>query len=119
MEHIPTHYPCVYVNTLDEKISDYDWLPIGLQPNFFPGMEMEMQGYRWVIKRVFVSSISAMRPVLYVYIAPAVEDSFVTEEHEAVVDGIYEFHANRQLKEAAEDALGDHMAKDIDSIERN
>lgn len=114
-----THYPVVYISTTNDEIVEYDWLEIGIQPYFFPNMELVIQGDIFSVVRVLTSRISDTQPVMYVLVAPCLKNDFVSTKHEEQVQQIYEFQMNQLAQQAKEDALGDDMTKALESYKWN
>lgn len=92
-------YPVVYINSIDDRIIEYDWLSIEVSPPLFPGMELSITDMRWVVKRVFVDQPQQGMPVLWVLVSPSNDEPFVLDTHIDSLKEIYEFQANRVLGE--------------------
>lgn len=116
------HYPVVYISSVDHKVIDWDAFPMGREPNFFKGLELSLgeNGARYEVDRVFITQISDTQPVIYVLVDPCKKFGFITKEAVAVTQNIYNHLASQELVEvSAADALGDAMAKKLESFKWN
>ena len=96
-------YPCIYIDSLEETILEYDWLSLETHPPFFPGMELSIKDMRWAVERVFVDNLTPQKPCIWVLVAPSNKPPFVTDKHLESLEEIYEFQTNRELGDDGDD----------------